>query len=136
MADTEVGYAVLGLYFYCHASQQNISLAFIPFMRHRSSTPPTARPRLSGEEACAWLARLVWEATQTANACAWEADDYPCANQLAHQTGLLLDAVKKQLKALTAMGRIKPMTMSPKRYRWIDREEPTSSKIDNHEVFS
>ncbi len=93
-------------------------------MRQRSHPAATARPRLSSEEAYAWITRLVWEATQTANACDWGVEDYPCATQLAHQTGLLLDTVKKHLKGLTAAGSIKPMTMSPKRYRWIHPEIP------------
>ena len=98
-------------------------------MRHRSHAAAGSRPRLSNEEAFAWVARLVWEATQTANACDWGVEDYPCATQLAHQTGLLLDSVKKHLKTLTAQGCIKPTTMSPKRYRWIDWNEPPLANI-------
>ena len=93
-------------------------------MQRLSPTSTTARPRLSKEEAAAWIARLVWEATQTANASEWGVEDYPCATQLAHQTDLLLDTIKKHLKALTATGRIKPVTMSPKRYRWIAQDIP------------
>ncbi|MFN8615034.1 MAG: hypothetical protein U0003_03885 [Vampirovibrionales bacterium] len=83
---------------------------------------PSIKP--SSSQAATWVGRLIWEATETGLSLHWGPDDYPCAMQLAHQTGLYLDTIKKHLKTLTLQGMIKPLTMSPKRYRWISSEEP------------
>lgn len=82
-------------------------------MRHPQPDSGTA---LYSERDCQYLQQLLAGLVATKNPNSL-ADQAPTAPELARETGLKLDVVKKKLKQLLANSLVEAISYTPKRYR-------------------
>ncbi|MBX2861087.1 MAG: helix-turn-helix domain-containing protein [Vampirovibrio sp.] len=64
------------------------------------------------------LARSIFDATNGLSAAENAEESLPSSVDLAKLTGISKDRVKKKLKVLMQLGLIRPVSMSPKRYKF------------------
>lgn len=85
----------------------------------------------SDEELLTRLVHEIYTATERLSAEECLEDDLPTASDLARKFNYRLDTVKKKLRVLKERGLIRPISMTPKRYRFepwalksLDEEDP------------